>query len=447
MTQPLHDPGPGEILFIVGAKKVKFTAIRGLLTISSPVFRNMFEETKENTIELSNIDADAFKIALSHIRGNDVRKNINKKNMCNVLHISNKYSLQKLSLISAKFVKKSLDKSNIFQLYSFAQSLDDDNLKKLLWKWLGRKSIKITDPIITKIFQTLTNSEIAILLQKDYISIREERIFTHCLHWLKYQYKQKDKTKVLKNTPREMMNDFLQYIRFPLMNNKFLSNDVYFAGILTDKELINIFRAKTLRNKSLTVYNLSKRCKSHNIVDFIGNSDDELQYDKMITGDSDDDFDSINMDGSDDEEEKIEYKDITSKIKPILNSGECGGYPMQNMYIDGSNYWCSNTLASNADCWCMFDCGEYGIDINKIDLKFQASYACSIVKIYSSDEKRASRANWDKITKKINMPKGGNVHEIKIRNEDLQRYLLCSFEDWTNGYVGIERIHFYNCDE
>ena len=56
-----------------------------------------------------------------------------------------------------------------------------------------------------------------------------------------------------------MMADFLKYIRFPAMSNSFLSNDVYFAGILTDKELINIFRAKTLKDKSLTEYTLSKR--------------------------------------------------------------------------------------------------------------------------------------------------------------------------------------------
>ena len=447
MAKPLNtEPGPGEVVFIVGADKERFIALKGLFIISSPIFRELLEENKEkNEIELLDIDAAAFKIALSHIEGNDVKSKINKENMCNVLFISTNYLLQKLTKLTVKFVKKSFDKTNIYDLYQFAENKNDDYLRKLLWRWLGRKSTKTTEPIITKIFQSLSSKQIAELLQKDYISIREERIFTQCLNWLRKQYQSKgNKTDTIMGSPRDMMADFLKYIRFPVMGNKFLSNDVYFAGILTDKELINIFRAKTLKDKTLTVYNLKKRPRYAVSEDYMDESDEDMDD---IENDSDNEFDDINMENaSDDEEEKVDYTDITDKIKPILNSGECNGYPMTNMYSDGGSYWCSNALGSNVECWVMFDCGEY--EINKIDIKFQVSYASTIVKIYSCKNKRSSRINWDKITKKINMPRGAQVNELKIRRDDQCRYLMIQFEDWTNGYVGVERIHFYqNSDE
>ena len=193
----------------------------------------------------------------------------------------------------------------------------------------------------------------------------------------------------------------------------------------------------------MTVYNLRKRPRY--AVDDIGydeESDDEIDAE----ADSDNEFDDINMDnGSDDEEEKMDYTDITDKIKPLINSGECSGYPMTNMYVDGTNYWCSNALGSNQDCWVMFDCGEY--EIHKIDIKFQASYASTIVKIYSCENKKASKINWEKITKKTKMARGAQVNELKIRRDDQCRYLMLQFEDWTNGYVGVERIHFYSMSD
>eukprot|EP01084_Bolivina_argentea_P277050 472854_1 len=327
--------------------------------------------------------------------------------MCNVLHVSNKYLLQKLTRIASKFVTRSVDKSNILELYSIAHSLDDDKLKSILWKWLGRKSMKTTEPIISRIFETLDGTQIARLLQKDYISIREERIFTHSMNWLKAQYQRKDTKLDLKLTPRDIISEFIEYIRFPIMNNKFLSNEVYFAGIVSDKELIHIFRAKTLRDKTLTVYNMRKRprYRQHSSSDYAGDSDSD-SVDDTGAMDSDNEFDDVNMGGmGEEEEEKTEYNDVTNKIKPVMNSGECGGYPMQNMYTDGAQYYCSNALASNAECWVNFDCDDY--NVSKIEIKFQSSYSSSIVKVFCCDNKRASRVNWDKITKKINLPRGG----------------------------------------
>jgi len=244
--------------------------------------------------------------------------------------------------------------------------------------------------------------------------------------------------------PREMVDAFLKHIRFPLMSHRFLSNDVYLAGILTDKELLGIFRAKTLRNRSLTIFSSSRRRMSGDFGDAV---EDEEEFDE-----DDGEFDDLNMEksGDDDdldeeEEEKIDYQDITGKIQAVMNSGEYGGHPMTHMYVDGRSYWSSLALSSQTTCWIMFDCKDY--EVHKMDIKFQVSYAPTIVKVYTSDSKSRSVKSWDKVTKRINMPRAAKANELKIRTDDQGRYLILQFEDWTNGYVGVERVHFYQMSD
>lgn len=396
---------------------------------------------------------------LEYINDINVKTKINEKNMCNVLYISTKYGLPKLIELSTKIVKSSLNKSNIFELFCYAIDLNDENLNELLWKWLGRKSLKITEPIINQIFKSFkTGKEISILLQKDYISIHEERIFIHCLNWLKSQYQNPSKSKlksISSLSAREICSDFIQFIRFPLMSNKFLSIDVYNTGILTNDELLDIMRAKTLKNQNITPYNLNKRKVFLSSSTDKDGDDDDSDSEEEKLDESDNDFDSVNLENSDndtddenedDDENEIE---ITKKVRAIGCSSQYGGgYSMENVFAENTNYWCTTSLQSNIDAYIIFDCGKY--IISKIGIKFPPGEgACSICRVYTTDNKRNLRnvklKQWDKITKKVNMSKSGTtIENIKIRNEDISRYILLNLEDGMNGYAGIERIRFYS---
>eukprot|EP01084_Bolivina_argentea_P162542 282857_1 len=96
----------GEVVFIVGSRKVRCTALRGLLAIYSPIFRELFDKNTNDVIEMLDVDVNAFKIVLAHIEGNDVKKRINKETMCQVLYLSTKYILLDLSKISKKIMEK-----------------------------------------------------------------------------------------------------------------------------------------------------------------------------------------------------------------------------------------------------------------------------------------------------------------------------------------------------
>ena len=462
MAQSLHGahtPGSGEVAFVVGPQRVRLTALRGLLLLSSPVFRALLSSSSEGDIELPQLDAAAFQIALSHIAGEDVSKQIEKSNMCPLFLIATTYSLQRLRAMSRKFIRKSLSRHNLLEVYRFAESKRDEPLKRMLWRWMGRRSRKCTDPLIARIFESLDADGIARLLRSEYVSVREERLFSQCLAWLKKQYQAQGKGKgsaSLSASPREAMGAFVRDIRFPLMSLRFLCDEVHSAGILSDAELLGVLRAKTLRNQELCSYALRPRSR-HNDADE-GDLDGGLSSDDDADAHSDGDFDDVNAahkDGDEDEEEeeKGSAHEITKRVNAIWNSGECGGYPMHNMYADGSQYWCSNSLNASAHraCWVVFDCAD--CLVSRLEIQFQPSYCCAAVKLYSNENRRATSVSdierkWQKITKKENLPRGGAVHVIKIRNEEeLSRFLLLRFEGWQNGYVGVQRVRFYGSDE
>eukprot|EP01084_Bolivina_argentea_P271741 462462_1 len=313
-----------------------------------------------------------------------------------------------------KISSKYISKDSVIDLYQFAQQLNDDHLIKILWKWLGIKPPKMTDPLIKIIFEHKSSIELAKLLQKDYISINEQRIFSHSIHWLKKQYLYKK--ALLSIQARNIIEPILKHIRFPLMSIKFLSTDVYETGLLTENEFLGIIRAKCLNDKQLTIFNMNKRKK-------------------IYINDMDDGFDDENRN---DITDMNEYIEIIDRIRGVLNSGEYNGYPMQFMYSNDTNYWCSCDLMSSSKVWIIFDCQMHKVD--KIEIRYQSTYSCSIVKIYASDSK--VNDEWDRITKKENMIKGGHVHTIRIKH-NYCRFIKLKFEDWSNGYVGIERIRFY----
>ena len=211
------------------------------------------------------------------------------------------------------------------------------------------------------------------------------------------------------------------------MSLKYLTKNVYDTGILTDNELLSIIRAKSTNNQDFTTYKMDKRRNNANI----------------IGGDGFDDANMYNNDEDDDDD--MYYKDITEKIRAASDSGTYSNvYAISCMYRNDTSYWCTLGLsgafaAVPSDVWIIFDCKNY--QISKIEIKLQISYACSTIKIYSSDSKNRQN-EWDKITKKVNMSINGQFEKIQIMQMH-QKFIKMKFENWTNGYVGIERIRFY----
>ena len=319
---------------------------------------------------------------------------------------------------------QSITKHNIMDLYMFAKQLNDENLMRVLFIWLSIKPKRLTQPILQFLFENQSFDDLTSLLQKNYITINEERIFTHCIDWVKKQYR--THPKLSNQSPQDIMAPILQYIRFPVMSMQYLSTEVYNSGLLTDEQFLNIIRHKYMEQDDLSSFSHKKRM---------------IEYDKLTLFHFDDEGFAI-----DDHDARIEniiafhwndYDDITDKIDAASSSGDYPNYPVSNIYTDNADYWCSVTLAAGANVWIMFDCHKY--DVARIDTRFQSYYSCQIVKVYSSNSGIGN--DWNPMVKKTNMTQENKLKIIMRRNS--AKYIKLKFEQWNNGYVGIERVYFY----
>ena len=130
----------------------------------------------------------------------------------------------------------------------------------------------------------------------------------------------------------------------------------------------------------------------------------------------------------------------------MRNSGTCmGGYVPENVWNDSIHtYWCSVALTVNANCWIIFDVSE--CYISKIEITFQQSYACSTVKVYTSDtvvlDNNNSYKEWELLKEVSGLAQDGTVKTIILESEN-ERFIRFKFENWINGYAGVSNLKFY----
>ena len=333
-----------------------------------------------------------------------------------------------------------ISKNNIMDLYNLAKQLKDENLMRIIFVWLSTKPKTMTDSIIKSIFIQLSRTDLQRLLQKDYITLKEERIFQHIMHWLQAQYI--NNPKLCKDGPREIMQPFLKHIRFPIMSMRFLSTDVYNSGLLTDEEFLGVIRSKFPKKKKK-----NEEKQDDLILNMFDNNRRKINNDKLNSFyyiDDDgfvvDDYLDTNDIINDDDEFDYKEREITDDIDCVRDSGTYpGNYAIGNMYRDDGDYWCSIDLAQGSDVWLIFDCKEYMIE--KIGVNANMHYAPTIIKVYGS-ETMDGNAFWEPLVKKVNIPRDGQMKYIIMQGMN-PRYIKLKFEDWSSMWVGITRIHFY----
>eukprot|EP01084_Bolivina_argentea_P174839 302830_1 len=115
--------------------------------------------------------------------------------------------------------------------------------------------------------------------------------------------------------------------------------------------------------------------------------------------------------------------EIRDDIKCIDNSKTYDGYPLDNMYITDSNYWCSE---DGNDVYLTFDTKNAKISTWKMTM----GYDCGKVTFLTSD---AKNGNYQEIVS----GKPGDENKLEKKNK---RYIKLKFDDISSGYVGITEL-------
>jgi len=198
------------------------------------------------------------------------------------------------------------------------------------------------------------------------------------------------------------------------MSKEFLANEVYASGVLSTRELLNVFRCKALNDFRLTEFKNEKRANRLNFTFKFFDEERKLEFD-------------------------LEAKEITTGINCVSNSGTWEGWPATAMLTEDASYWCTTTLENRTEVWCIFEVGSY--NICQMVVKLNASYPCASVTVFTGTTNSRS-AEWRKIGEKLQMPFDGVEKQI-VFTDNNDTHILLSFQNWQGNVVGVERVKFY----
>ncbi|ETO33208.1 hypothetical protein RFI_03900, partial [Reticulomyxa filosa] len=307
-----------DIIFLLGPLKKKFVVSSFLLCLSSPVLRKEWEN-KSNVVEivLNNIETESMKIIVNFISGKETEaiKQLTEETVCEILNFSQQFQIYNLHKLATNFLFSIITPKNLIDFYRFALKAKDQSIEVILWNWLVKKGGKVKASLTNDIFFECNEQQLSNLLQQNFCAVDEDLLFNAMLHWIK---KQITSTNEKQRTIREILEKIIPYIRFPLMRESFLANEVYNSGILTNEELVNVFRAKTLKNDHLTHFKNEKRLNKIQMENIKDEKDDDNIVKTEITG-----------------------------VSCINDSGTFAGWPTTNMLSDNDGYWCSSSLGGN----------------------------------------------------------------------------------------------------
>merc|ERR1712228_1062957 len=117
------------------------------------------------------------------------------------------------------------------------------------------------------------------------------------------------------------------------------------------------------------------------------------------------------------------YKPIADNLRCIDSSKTYSGYPIENMFADNSDYWCSQD-AENV--FLIFDCKNSKVSTWQMTM----GYDCGKVTFSTSDKKNS-------IWNELKVSKPSEETDLETKNK---RFVKLTFDEVDSGYVGITSL-------
>ena len=260
-----------DVTFVVGQNRAEFKGNRFLMAIISDVFKAMLfgsmQESNANAvIDISDTNANGFQSVLNFAYLRDPE--ITAENVVSVKNICRKYSISDLDTECDEYFDFCLSPSTICLLLD--QSIThkiDEYVQKCSDKMneIGKRSLEILQ---SNGFIQMGLESISVLLQSEFLRIKEEEIWDAVLKWAErqsskeiigdideepaakrrrlnhHENRHKDNILLLR-----LLNEVKPYIRFGLMDSKYFSERVESIGFLSKDEVIAVFKYMAMKQE------------------------------------------------------------------------------------------------------------------------------------------------------------------------------------------------------
>uniref|UniRef100_G3U487 BTB domain containing 1 n=1 Tax=Loxodonta africana TaxID=9785 RepID=G3U487_LOXAF len=243
-----------DVRFVLGQR---IPAHRFVLAAGSAVFDAMFNggmATTSAEIELPDVEPAAFLALLRFLYSDEVQ--IGPETVMTTLYTAKKYAVPALEAHCVEFLTKHLRADNAFMLLTQARLFDEPQLASLCLDTIDKSTM---DAISAEGFTDIDIDTLCAVLERDTLSIRESRLFGAVVRWAEAEC-QRQQLPVTFANKQKVLGKALSLIRFPLMTIEEFAAGPAQSGILSDREVVNLFLHFTVNPKPRVEYIDRPRC-------------------------------------------------------------------------------------------------------------------------------------------------------------------------------------------
>ncbi|XP_075904178.1 BTB/POZ domain-containing protein 1-like isoform X2 [Nelusetta ayraudi] len=205
-----------DVRFIVGKGRQaqRIPAHKFVLAAGSAVFDAMFNggmATTSTEIELPDVEPAAFLALLRFLYSDEVH--IGPETVMTTLYTAKKYAVPALEGRCVDFLTKHLRADNAFMLLTQARLFDEPQLASLCLDIIDKST---ADAINAEGFTDIDLDTLCAVLQRDTLSIRENRLFGAVVRWAEAECYRQQLPPTSENK-QKVLGKALPLIRFPLM--------------------------------------------------------------------------------------------------------------------------------------------------------------------------------------------------------------------------------------
>ncbi|KAM6949822.1 BTB/POZ domain-containing protein 1-like isoform 2-T2 [Lycodopsis pacificus] len=205
-----------DVRFIVGKGRQaqRIPAHKFVLAAGSAVFDAMFNggmATTSTEIELPDVEPAAFLALLRFLYSDEVH--IGPETVMTTLYTAKKYAVPALESRCVEFLTKHLRADNAFMLLTQARLFDEPQLASLCLDTIDKST---ADAINAEGFTDIDLDTLCAVLQRDTLSIRENRLFGAVVRWAEAECYRQQLPPTSENK-QKVLGKALPLIRFPLM--------------------------------------------------------------------------------------------------------------------------------------------------------------------------------------------------------------------------------------